>query len=146
MSDLKEVILVSIPATVVTNAIRDIVAEEIDGRLETVIGATLKNHPSIDYEELCDEIDLSDLAAQINSRDIARHLSMSDLASEVSLSDLASEISLSDLSSEISLSDLASEMSVGDVSECLDMDAIMCRIDYKKLAQALLAEIGGTNA
>ena len=85
MSDLKEVILVSIPATVVTNAIRDIVAEEIDGRLETVIGATLKNHPSIDYEELCDEIDLSDLAAQINSRDVARHLSMSDLASEVSL-------------------------------------------------------------
>ena len=146
MPNTDKAILVSIPETVVIEAIRNIVAEEIDGRLETVISATLKNHPSLDYEELCAEIDLSDLATQINARDISRHLSMSDLASEVSLSDLASEISLSDLASEISVRDVADEMSVGDVSECLDLDAIVSRINYKKLAQALLAEMGGTNA
>lgn len=90
-----------------------------------------------------DNIDYSDLAAEIDASDVASHIRLSRLAEEINAYDIAREISTSDIADEFSTSDIAEEIDIENLADTIvqqhiDLESIADKIDYKKLAVALL--------
>lgn len=89
---------------------------------------------NIDYSDLVAEIDLSDVASYIRIGRLAAEINTGDIAAEISLHDIASELSVRDIADEIDPENLADII----VQQHIDLESIADKIDYKKLATALL--------
>lgn len=126
---------------VVHDRILSVVRENMDTR---VFEDAVSDIVSSNIERLVsDNINYSDLAAEIDASDVAAYIKMSRLAAEINAADIANEIPLNDIASEISTADIASEIDIEDladtiVQEHIDLESIADKIDYKKLATALL--------
>lgn len=92
---------------------------------------------NISYEDLASEIDASDIASYIRLSRLANEIKTGDIAAEISLNDIASELSIRDIAGEIDTEDLADVI----VQQHIDLEDIANKIDYKKLATALLDAI-----
>lgn len=91
---------------------------------------------NISYSDLAEEIDVSDVASYIRMSRLAAEISTSDIANEISLHDIASEIGIHDIASEIDIEHLADTIAHQHMTDIAD--AVSDKIDYKKLAAALL--------
>ena len=91
---------------------------------------------NINYEEIAENIDASDVASYIRMSRLAAEINASDIANEISLHDIASEISTADIASEIDIENIADTIADQHMTDIAD--TLSDKIDYKKLAAALL--------
>lgn len=104
----------------------------VKGIVEDNIADLVRNN--IDYSDLVAEIDLSDVASYIRIGRLAAEINTGDIAAEISLHDIASELSVRDIADEIDPENLADII----VQQHIDLESIADKLDYKKLATALL--------
>lgn len=109
---------------------------EFDRTVRDIVGHGFQNlvRDNIDYSDLAAEIDASDVAAYIKMSRLAEEINAYDIAREISTSDIADEFSTSDIAEEIDIENLADTI----VQQHIDLESIADKIDYKKLAVALL--------
>jgi hypothetical protein len=111
-------------------------SREFEGVVSDIVRGDIADlvRDNISYSDLAEEIDVSDVASYIRMSRLAAEISTSDIANEISLHDIASEISTADIASEIDIEDLADTI----VQQHIDLESVADKIDYKKLAAALL--------
>jgi hypothetical protein len=113
-----------------TRLFEDAVKDIVSSGIERLVA------DNISYSDLADEIDASDVASYIRLNRLAAEINAADIANEISMSEIADQISPSDIASEIdieSLADTVAEQHMADIA-----DKVSDKIDYKKLAAALL--------
>jgi hypothetical protein len=111
-------------------------SREFEGVVSDIVRGDIADlvRDNISYSDLAEEIDVSDVASYIRIGRLAAEVNTSDIAAEISLSDIASELSVSDIANEIDIDNLADTI----VEQHIDLESIADKIDYKKLATALL--------
>lgn len=102
---------------------------------------------AIDYKEIADNIDAEDVASHLSPSRIAAYVHISDIANEISVSDVAEEMA-EKIQSDLDYTEIANNIQLADLASEIDVETLMDKIDYRKLAKALLAEFAAakTNA
>ena len=101
----------------------------------------------INYREIADNIDAEDVASHISPSRVAAYVHTADIANEISVSDVAEEMA-ERIQSDLDYTEIANNIQLADLASEIDVETLMDKIDYRKLAKALLSEFAAakTNA
>lgn len=161
-----ENISVSIDSSPIRNFIKTVLREELqptlyghDNTIATIVNDEIENSPTIkerienlvenriNYREIAENIDAEDVASHISPSRVAAYMNSSDIANEISVSDVAEEMA-ERIQSDLDYTEIAHNIQLADLASEIDVETLMDKIDYRKLAKALLSEFAAakTNA
>ena len=129
------------------NILSQMINDEIENspRVKERMQSLVEDH--INYREIADNIDAEDVASHLSASRIAAYVHIADIANEISVSDVAEEMA-DKIQSDLDYTEIANNIQLADLASEIDVETLMDKIDYRKLAKALLAEFAAakTNA
>jgi len=138
----------------VHDRILSVVRDNMESRLfadtvSVIVGSNIERlvNDNINYEEIAENIDASDVASYIRMSRLAAEINAADIANEISVSDVAEEMA-ERIQSDLDYTEIANNIQLADLASEIDVETLMDKIDYRKLAKALLSEFAAakTNA